>query len=127
MPTLTHYLPGLQAMLIEMAQSHCRTTDQEAAVAVRRYLAEGQDTENLPEELVKQARGRKGTLQISLDQELIDKLTATAARHVRSVENEAAWALLWYIHTIRPSKAGPGTAPGQNGSTAQERAADGTA
>ena len=128
MPTLTLYLPALVSMLIEMAQSHCRSTDQEATVAIRRYLAEGQDTENLPEELLKKAHGRRGSGQnISLDQELIDKLTASAARHVRTPENEMAWAILWYIHTTRPSKAPTDATPGQNGSTAQERAADGTA
>ena len=128
MPKLTHYVPGLQAMLVEMAQSHCRSIDQEATVAVRRYLVEGQDTENLPEELLKKAHGRRGSGQnTSLDQELIDKLTASAARHVRTPENEMAWAILWYIHTTRPSKAPTDATPGQNGSTAQERAADGTA
>jgi plasmid stability protein len=96
MPKLTHYVPGLQAMLVEMAQSHCRSIDQEATVAVRRYLAEGQDTENLPEELLKHAHhGQKGKPQnVDLPNDLIDKLTASAARHERTPENEMAWAIL---------------------------------
>ena len=131
MPKLTHYVPGLQAMLSEAAQCHCRNINQEATVAIRRYLADGKDTEHLPEELVKKVYGRPGVKQplssFEIDQDLFDRLKASASRHERTPEYEAAWAILWHIHTTRPSKAQADATPGQNGSTAQERVADGTA
>jgi hypothetical protein len=130
MPTLTHNLPGLQTMLFETAQSHCRNINQEATVAIRRYLADCEGTEHLPEELVKQAYGRPaerlGVPAFDIEQDLFDKLRASALRHERTPESEAAWAILWYIHTTRASKSGPEATPGQEGSTAQEQAADRT-
>lgn len=130
MPTLTHNLPGLQNTLTETAQSHCRNINQEATVAIRRYLADGKDTEHLPEELVKQAHERAGVRQgvpaFDIEQDLFDRLRASANRHERTPEMEAAWAILWYIHTTRPRKAEPEATPGQDGDTLQEQAADRT-
>jgi hypothetical protein len=98
MPTLSPNIPGLARLLGEMAKKHCRTLDQEATFALRLYIAEGADTERLPNELVAKAHEPgdcSEPCQLNLPQDVCLPLWKLAEQHERSPGQEAAWGILW--------------------------------
>jgi hypothetical protein len=110
MPTLPLSLPGLPKLLGEMAKKHCRTPDQEATVALRRYVAEGGSAQRLPDDLLAEAHRSAdvdGPKEVDLPQDVCVPLWKLAEQHERSPVGEAAWGILWYIDKER-SAAGTG-------------------
>lgn len=104
MPTVPINYPGLPTLLAEMAKKHCRTPDQEATLALRQYIAEGADTEHLPDDLVAkayEAGGGKALRQVELPQDVYTPIVKLAQKHDRTEDGEVAWGILWYINKVR--------------------------